>query len=714
LPAFLTGDFTGDTQVPKTILLIQDNAADARSVQAALLGSTGEAVRIERVRRCSEAVERLNGKGEYDDGIDAVLVDLSLPDSQGIDTFEQLYSVAPHTPILILSAPHDEEIAKLAVQRGAQDYLLLQSCLDGDALRKALRSMIERAAIAEALFTEQERAQVTLDSIGDAVISTDAGGFVTYVNAVAEGLTGWPRKEAAGRPLAEVFRIVSAGSREVAPDPMGLAIREDRTVGLTPNCILIRRDGVEMSIEDSVAPIHDRRGKVTGAVMVFRDVTAAQAMSRKMSHLAQHDSVTDLPNRVLLNDRLVQAMAMAQRNGKKLALLYLDVDHFKHINDTAGHAVGDQLLQSISKRLLDCVRSSDTVSRQGGDEFAVLLSEVAYAQDAAVTAEKILAALSAAHKIDELELYVSASIGIVVYPGDGTTAETLLKNADAAMYQAKDCGRNNYQFFRAEMNRHIFERQALESDLHRALDRHEFTLHYQPKVNLRSGTIVGVEALLRWHHPTRRLIGPTRFISIAEDSGLIVPIGKWVLREGCRQAKIWQAAGLAPVKMAVNVSAVELRAKNFVSGVREILADTGLDARYLELEITEAFLRQDPLSTQTVLQELKDTGVQLALDDFGTGYSSLSCLKRFPIDTLKIDGSFVGNLTADAGDAGIVSAVVNMGRNMDVCVVAEGVETPEQFEFLKHERCPEAQGNYFFAPMNPGAITELLAQTMSA
>ena len=677
-----------------------------------MLGPSGESVGIEWVRGCSEAVERLNGKGKCTDGIDAVLVDLFLPDSQGIDTFEQLYSVAPHTPILVLSAPHHEEIAKLAVQRGAQDYLL-KGRFDGDALRKALRSMIERSAIAEALFMEQERAQVTLDSIGDAVISTDAAGFVTYVNAVAEGLTGWPQKEAAGRPLADVFRIVSAGSREVAKDPMRLAIRENRTVGLTPNCVLIRRDGVEIGIEDSAAPIHDRRGRVTGAVMVFRDVTAAQAMSRRMSHLAQHDSVTDLPNRILLNDRLIQAMAMAQRNGKKLALLYLDIDHFKHINDTAGHAVGDQLLQSISKRLLDCVRSSDTVSRQGGDEFAILLSEVAYAQDAAVTAEKILAALSEAHKIDELELHVSASIGIVVYPGDGTTAETLLKNADAAMYQAKECGRNNYQFFRAEMNRHVFERQALENDLHHALERHEFTLHYQPRVNLRSGAIVGVEALLRWHHPTRRLIRPSRFISIAEDSGLIVPIGKWVLREACRQAKVWQAAGLAPVKMAVNVSAVELRAKNFVASVREILADTGLSARYLELEITETFLMQDPLSTQTVIQELKEIGVQLALDDFGTGYSSLSCLKRFPIDTLKIDGSFVQNLTADAGDAGVVSAVVNMGKSMEVCVVAEGVETPEQFAFLKHRRCPEAQGNYFFEPTIPEAVTELLAQTMS-
>jgi diguanylate cyclase (GGDEF)-like protein/PAS domain S-box-containing protein len=699
--------------MPKTVLLIQDNAVDARFVQAALLGSTGESIRIEWVRSCSKGVERLSGTGEQRDGIDAVLVDLILPDSKGIDTFDQLYKVAPHTPILVLSAPHDEEIAKLAVQKGAQDYLL-QSRLDSYVLRKALRNMMERAANAEVLFEGQERAQVTLDSIGDAVISTDAHGLVTYLNAVAEGLTGWSRKEAEGRPLADVFRIINSGSGETAADPVELAIRENRTVGLTPNCILVRRDGVEAGVEDSVAPIHDRQGKVTGAVIVFRDVTAAQALSRKMSHLAQYDSVTDLPNRILLNDRLVQAMAMAQRHGKKLAVLYLDIDRFKHINDTAGHAAGDRLLQSISNRLLGCVRSSDTVSRRGGDEFVVLLSEVAQTEDSAVAAQKILAALSEPHSIDELDLLVSASIGIAIYPGDGATAEALLESADAAMYQAKDCGRNNYQFFKAEMNGQVFHRQGLAVDLRHALERREFALHYQPKVNLRTGAIAGVEALLRWRHPTHRLIRPSRFISIAKDSGLIVPIGNWVLREACRQAKAWESAGLAPVNMAINVSTVELRAKNFVAGVREALADTGLAARHLELEINETFLMQDPISTGSVLQELKDLGVRLALDDFGTGYSSLSYLKRFPIDTLKIDHSFVRDLTTDAGDARIVSAVVNMGRSLDVRVVAEGVETPEQCVFLREQRCPEAQGYYFFEPAIPEAVTELLTQAMSA
>jgi diguanylate cyclase (GGDEF)-like protein/PAS domain S-box-containing protein len=353
-----------------------------------------------------------------------------------------------------------------------------------ERLRKALHNMIGPAAKAEALFEETERAQVTLDSIGDAVISTDANGHVTYLNAVAEDLTGWARKEAAGRPFADVFRIINSGSREASVDPMRLAILENRAVSLTPNCILVRRDGVEAGIEDSAAPIHDRRGKVTGAVMVFRDVTEARALSSKMSHLAQHDGLTDLPNRMLLNDRLAQAMAMVQRRGKRLAVLYLDIDRFKHVNDTAGHLVGDRLLQSISKRLVDSVRSSDTVSRQGGDEFVILLSEVSDTKDAAVTAEKILAALGKPHRIDHHELLVSASIGIVTYPEDGETAEALIKNADVAMYQAKDCGRNNYQFFKAEMNWQVFERQALESNLHHALERRELALDYQPRSNL--------------------------------------------------------------------------------------------------------------------------------------------------------------------------------------------------------------------------------------
>jgi diguanylate cyclase (GGDEF)-like protein/PAS domain S-box-containing protein len=698
--------------MPQNILLIQSDPTAAKSIQNALIDSDDGPFQVDWVRTHAEGLERLTrlGKqhGNAPNGIAAVLVDLFLSDSEGIYTFDRLFSIAPQIPFLILVASKGKALAKLAVQRGAQDYLL-KSRLDDYLLPKALRNMIERTAIADALFVEKERAEITLNSIGDAVMSTDESSAVSYLNAVAENLTGWSLTEAAGRPVEEVFRIVDARTREPGLNPMALAMRENKTVGLTPNCMLIRRDGFESAIEDSAAPIHDRQGKVTGAVMVFHDVSTARALSMRMLHLAEHDGLTDLPNRILFNDRLTQAMAMVHRHGKKLAVLYLDIDRFKHVNDSSGHATGDRLLQSIAERLRGCVRSSDTVSRQGGDEFVILLCEVAHAQDAAVSAEKMLAALSEPYRIDELELHVSASIGIVTYPQDGTTADNLLKNADTAMYRAKDCGRNNYQFFKAEMNVHALERQGLENDLRHALERREFVLHYQPKVNLRTRAITGVEALIRWRHPKRRLIPPSRFISIAEETGLIVPIGRWVLREACRQAKAWQIEGLAPMSVAVNISAVELRAKDFVAGVRDILAETGLAARYLELEITETFLMQDAASTGLVLQELKDMGIQLALDDFGTGYSSLSYLRRFPIDTLKIDGSFVQDVTPGAGGASIVSAVVNMGKSLHMRVVAEGVETHEQCTFLKEQHCPEAQGFYFHEPMISEEIAELFA-----
>lgn len=702
---------------PQNILLIQDDPADAAFVRDALISSTEAPFRVEWVRRCSKGLERLADASmrprNAPNRIVAVLLDLYLPDSRGIESFDRLFRAAPQIPILVLTAGRDEETAKLAVARGAQDYLL-KGRLDDYLLPKAVRSIVDRAASCDGLFEEKERTEVMLNSISDAVVSTDEWCNVTYLNIVAENLTGWPRAEATGRPLEEVFQIVDSVSRKPAANPMALAIQENRTVGLTPNCILVRPDGVETAIEDSAAPVHDRLGRVNGAVMVFHDVSTARSMSLRMSYLAQHDSLTDLPNRLLLNDRLAQAMASALRREIKLALLFLDLDHFKHINDSLGHAIGDRLLQSVAKRLLGCVRSSDTVSRQGGDEFVILLSQVMHAQDAAVSAEKILLALNQPHDIGDHEIHITASIGIVTYPDDATDDETLLNNADFAMYQAKNSGRNNYQFFQSGLSATAIERQTIENGLHHAIERAELVLHYQPVMNLSTGAISGVEALLRWRHPLRGLLHPSQFIPVAEEYGLIVPIGRWVLREGCRQAKAWQNSGLPPVRIAVNVSAVELRAKNFSQGVRAILQETGMDPRYLELELTETFLMQDSTSTAVVLEALKDMGVQLALDDFGTGYSSLSYMKRFPIDTLKIDQSFVRNLTTDADDASIVSAVISMGSSLHMLVVAEGVETAEQASVLLERNCPEGQGYYFGRPVLAEGIAPRLQQRKSA
>ena len=577
------------------------------------------------------------------------------------------------------------------------------------AAERALQSSEEsRAENAEALFEEKERAQVTLNSIGDAVVSTNFWGRVTFMNVVAERMTGWSLAEASGRSLEDVFRLVDGTHRKQTPSPTVRAIIEDSTVGLGTDCMLIRRDGAELAVETSAAPIHDRQGGVVGAVMVVHDVTVARELAHKLARLALHDSLTDVPNRTLLSDRLDQAMVRAQRSGNFVALLYIDLDRFKHINDSLGHAVGDQLLKSVARRLLACVRSSDTVSRQGGDEFLILLEDIVQAQDAAFCAEKIIAALDAPHRIGNHDLHLTASIGIATFPGDATEADSLLRNADFAMYQAKYSGRNNYQFFKPEMNANALERQSIETDLRLAIEKQEFVLNYQPKVNLETGAIAGVEALVRWNRPSHGLMPPAHFIPIAEESGLILPIGRWALESACRQAREWQDSGLTRISVAINVSAVELRAKDFLSHVRQILEQSRLEPCFLEIELTETFMLQDWKSTAQVLRALKSLGVRIALDDFGTGYSSLSYMKRFPIDALKIDQSFVRDMTTDADDASIVSAVINMGRSLHMGVVAEGIQTHDQLLFLKDRECPEGQGYYFGPPVPAPQLTALL------
>ena len=684
------------------ILLIQSDRAAAKETRAALAAAGSGSFDMEWVRQLSEGIERLSKKG-----IAAVLLELFLPDSQGLETFDKVFTAAPDVPILILGGSGNEALAKEAVARGAQDYLLAGH-LDSYSLPRALRSAIERKTVEDALYLERERAVVTLNSIGDAVLCTDISGNITYLNLVAETMTGWCREEATGKPLAEVFRIIDGATRKTARDPMEMAVEQNRTVGLTVNCVLIRRDGYESAIEDSAAPIHDRGGRIIGAVIVFHDVSAARAMTHQMTHSAQYDVVTNLPNRMLLNDRITQSISLARRQNRSIAVIFLDLDRFKYINDSLGHAIGDLLLQSVSKRLLAGLRGSDTVSRQGGDEFVILLSEITYPEDAGTSAKKILLSLSAPHSIGGQDLHIDGSIGISIYPEDGEDTETLIKNADTAMYHAKENGRNNFQFFKAEMNLKAVERQSLEGGLRRALEREEFLLHYQPKVNLDTGEITGVEALIRWRQPHRGLVPPSQFVPIAEDCGLILQIGRWVLREACRQARAWQDAGLPPVPITVNVSAVEFRDKGFVESVRTSLSETGLEARYLGLELTEGVLMEDAESTAAVLQELKVMGVHLAVDDFGTGYSSLSYLRQFPIDVLKIDQSFVHQISGDPDDSSIVSAIINMGKSLKHLVVAEGIETREQREYLQSQSCAEGQGYLFSRPLAAAQFAQLL------
>jgi diguanylate cyclase (GGDEF)-like protein/PAS domain S-box-containing protein len=686
----------------KILLLVEDNPGDARLLREMFKEQGSHNTELTHVGCMSDAEKHL-AKG----AVDIIVLDLGLPDVQGLEAVRRAHAAAPRVPLVVLSVLDDESLATQALQEGAQDYLI-KGQTDARGLLRALRYAIERKIMEEALFVEKERAQVTLNSIGDAVACTDISGKITFLNLVAEKMTGWSCQEATGRPMDEVCLILDATSRQTTPNPMEMAVGQNRIVHLPSNCILIRRDGFEIPIEDCVSPIHGREGQATGAVIVFRDVSVAQAMALQMSHSAQHDSLTGLPNRILLNDRVDQAIALAPRHMKKVAVLFLDLDGFKHINDSLGHPIGDKLLQSITKRLVDCVRVSDTVSRQGGDEFVVLLSEVEQPEDAAITARRMLKAVAEGHSVGQHDLHVTTSIGVSVYPDDGLDAETLIKNADTAMYQAKENGRQSYQFFKPAMNVRAVERQSIEESLRRALERQEFALHYQPKVNLSTGEITGAEALLRWTHPTRGPISPGEFIPVAEDCGLILQIGNWVLREACKQARNWVDAGLPLATMAVNISAMEFRDENFLEGVFAILEDTGLDPRSLELELTESVLMKRAGSAESILRRLRERGVQLAVDDFGTGYSSLSYLRKFPIDALKIDQSFVRQITTTPGETTIVTAIISMGRSLKLRIVAEGVETQEELEFLRAHHCDEAQGYYFSRPVVAQQFAKLL------
>jgi diguanylate cyclase (GGDEF)-like protein len=566
------------TKLIQAILLVEDNLGDARLLREMFDGQGAHFGELTHVD-CMNAAE----KHLAEHTVDIILLDLGLPDAQGLGAIRRTRAVAPNVPLVVLTGLDDESMAVQALQHGAQDYLI-KGQIETRALLRALRYAIERKAME----------------------------------------------------------------------------------------------------------------------------SAALAMARQMAHAAEHDALTGLPNRMLLNDRVSQAIIAAPHHMKKVAVLFLDLDGFKHINDSLGHPIGDKLLQSIANRLVECARDSDTVSRQGGDEFVVLLSEVEQAEDAAIAARRMLQTVAECYSIDRHDLHVTASVGVSVYPDDGLDAETLIKNADTAMYQAKESGRQSYKFFKPAMNVRAVERQSLEEGLQRALERRELTLYYQPQVNLTTGAITGAEALIRWMHPTRGLVSPADFIPVAEDCGLILSIGAWVLREACGQARAWMDAGLRATNMAVNVSAMEFRDQNFLENLFAILAETGLDPKSLELELTESVLMKHAASTAKILQALRESGMRVAVDDFGTGYSSLSYLRKFPVDTLKIDQSFIRQISTDGDDTTIVKAVIGMARDLKLRVIAEGVETPEQAVFLRACRCQEAQGYYFGRPVPPQQFAMLL------
>ena len=566
----------------------------------------------------------------------------------------------------------------------------------------------EVAARTRELAIEKDRALVTLESIGDGVITTDARGRVEYLNPVAERLTGYTPGDAAGRDAAEVFAIVHASTRQPADDPVVACLREARVVEMFEPVVLIGRTGAETAVALTAAPIHDRDRRVSGTVLVFRDVTQARAMAERMTHQATHDALTNLPNRLLLMDRLEQALLRCPWHERLVAVIFLDLDHFKLVNDTLGHDVGDQLLRQVAERLTASVRQGDTVCRLGGDEFVVLLTDIAARDDVLTLAEKLIARLDEPYRLGGQEYFCSASAGISVAQEEGMVPAVLLKNADVALYRAKDSGRSNYQFFSEDMNKHAIQALQTKTGLRHALDRNELVLHYQPQVDLGTGNIIGVEALVRWNHPTKGMIPPMDFIPVAEESGLIFPISEWVLAEACTQAKRWRDAGLPNLRVAVNLSGRQFRQIGLAEHIQRLLEKVGLPPEWLELELTESILVKDAAAAIAVCKELKAIGVWFAIDDFGTGYSSLSYLKRFPVDTLKVDRSFIKELPDNGDDAAICTAIVAMAHSLNLSVVAEGVETPGQRDLLVRKGFDAAQGYLFGRPVPAEDLTALL------
>ena len=542
----------------------------------------------------------------------------------------------------------------------------------------------------------------------EGVMITDPKGVIINVNKAFTQVTGYSREEVAG----ETPSLLNSGRQ----DPVFYRVMWQALIetGHWQGEIWNRRKNGEIYLEWlSITAIKDNLGHTTHYVAIFSDITAVRENEERLHNLAYYDALTELPNRILFNDRLNQAMARADRGKQMVAVMLLDLDRFKIINDTLGHMAGDTLLIDVARRVGGCMRESDTVARLGGDEFIVVLPELDSINHASLVAQKIIDVLAQPFTLANQEVFITASIGISFYPSSGGSAEMLVKTADIAMYHAKEQGRNNYQFYRSSASDETSALFALEHSLRRALERNELSLHYQPQIDIETGGITGMEALLRWQHPERGMIPPNEFIPLAEETGLIIPIGEWVLLSACIQNKEWQDAGIPPVRIAVNLSMRQLKQKNLVAKITEILAETGLEPRWLELELTESVIMQNAEDSVQQLNDIKALGIGLAIDDFGTGYSSLSYLKRFPIDRVKIDQSFVQGVCNNPDDAAISQAIIALAASLNLKVTAEGVETADQLTFLRDHQCCDAQGYLFSRPVPTDAMTRMLQQTLS-
>ena len=556
--------------------------------------------------------------------------------------------------------------------------------------------LIRKLAFSERSVRDSEvRTRTILENINEGLITTFETGTIQSINPMAERLLGYAPDDLIGQNMLDV---ISSNSRPKYRDQMQRYM--DRSQSALPTCFelcVLQHGGHEFSAEICISDML-LRGQHR-FIITLQDITQRKKAEDEILRLATYDLLTGLPNRSLLEDRIKREIQASQRNHKCFAVVYIDLNDFKSINDSLGHDVGDALLKVVAKRLSSCLRGKDTVARQGGDEFIIILSDTIHVDDASIVAQKILDALGNAYLIKGHELHSSANLGIAHYPGDGQDVITLLRNSDAAMYEAKSLGRHNYRFYSPEMAAKTTDRLAMRNNLHHAIDHNELTLHYQPIVSIISDEMIGVEALLRWTHPVMGSVSPDRFIPVAEDSGLILSIGEWVLETACRQIRAWEAEGIFIGHTVVNLSPLQFRQTDLVKRFTRIIEDTGIDPSRLGMEITESVIMEDPDTSIRMLNEFKDMGIEFSLDDFGTGYSSLSYLKRFPVDNLKIDRSFIRNLMNDSSDEALVEAIIAMANKLEIRVIAEGVETEQQLDFLRQHHCDQYQGYYYSYPL---------------
>jgi len=690
-----------DLERQPPLILVVDDEKLTRLLERSALEQAGFVVEeAEDGAMALSAFERLKP--------DAVLLDVMMPELDGFSACARMRKLpgGDLTPIFIVTGLDDLESISRAYEVGATDFIAKP--INWGVLGHHVRYMLRAARGLLRLKLSEAKNQALLNAIPDLMFRINKEGIFLEAKGSKEVVYSLPPQEFVGKRLDEVL------PRDVAQKTSSHVTRAFQT-GETQLFVY------ELQTGDSTH-YYEARIVVSGeeeVLAIVRDVTERIRAEEQILRLAYYDSLTGLPNRLLFKDRLSQAMANAQRYGRKVAVMFLDLDHFKRINDTLGHNFGDLLLQRVGDRLMTCVRSTDsiarmvpeetkpTVARMGGDEFILLLSNIKQVQHVAIVAQRILNGLSQPFMVGTQEIYTSVSIGITIYPIDSEDPETLLKYADTAVYQAKEKGRNNYQFYTGSMNVAAVERFTIENQLRRALARNEFQLYYQAQVDIRRRKVVGVEALVRWVHPEKGLVSPLSFIPLAEETGLIVPIGQWILRTACAQNQIWQKAGFAPVRMTVNISRIQFRGKNFVENVVRTLADIGLDPQHLELELTESAVMENVEATLATLHALKERGIQLAIDDFGTGYSSLSYLKRFPIHTLKIDRSFVKDLDRDPNAAAIGKSIIGLAHNLSLQVLAEGVETEQQMEFLQKCGCDHMQGYLFHMPEPAERLTQI-------